>query len=422
MSKIYSFFLYFSYYLLIVILYNYSLYDLYSYKGAEKIINLELRVIFCIFFSILSATITPKLLRKPGDYLVFILTIGLIPTVVILNGVSRYSNVDFEYILIVFLTMTALAIFNSVDNLKNNYLSFKINKSIVVIIGALNIIAIILVLYKTQSYFSLSYDGYHIRRILSKDIFQPGKLESYYVSIFLQGMFPVIFVFSMVEKNRFLIYVSLASIIVLWGAFGERYTVVLAIFLYLIIFFHKKNNGKGVGSIYILLVLIGILCTGILEKYLFDSIYINDHLLRRIYAVPAIINDAYIQYAKSIGFNEYCDTKLYIFHCIDRTINVAYLVSQKIINDPDMNANTNFITYSFVNAGFFGVFIEVAIVGAIVVICNYVFIKETNYFIFSVCLLMALKIIEKSLPISLISSGILLIMAISYLSYRKRTR
>lgn len=405
-----------------VYVYDAQLVKLYGYKGARHIFDWDIRIVLVAIAAMFAGLLLPVRLKMPGDYFILVFFLFCVPQIVILNGVSLYHDVNFPYVFSIGVAISIMGLANIISR-KNNYAIARTDcpdKRTIYALVAILFFVSVYVLIVTHSFFSIGYDGYHIRRILAKEVIISGSISAYVVSIVLQGLFPILLTYSVLSKNKIILLTAMFSIAVLWGGFGERYVIAMSIFLVLLMKLHIMGKKLGVGSI-IPLMMIGLfVALSLTEEMINGTRVIADNFLRRIFAVPAVINDAYISYLDAYGFNRYCDSTLSSIFCEDRSEILSYEVSRKIIQDDYMNANTNFMTYSYGNFGLASLVIESAIVGCVIYICNIEYSRKYSLFMLSISFIFALRLIEKALLTTLFSSGIAFLILISLIIYKRK--
>ncbi len=84
-----------------------------------------------------------------------------------------------------------------------------------------------------------------------------------------------------------------------------------------------------------------------------------------------------------------------------------------------MNANVNFIAMAYLRLSYLAVVVELAILSLILVTLNRMFLKEANVIALAVGVLIAMRLLEQSLPTILVSSGAGLAILFAMLCYRK---
>ena len=164
----------------------------------------------------------------------------------------------------------------------------------------------------------------------------------------------------------------------------------------------------------LLIILIFICIFSILEFLSLNTSVLNQLIIRRVFVVPAFVQNAY--------FFEIFNLDLYeLFYGIDLQLksfsDVTYYIGVLHLDNPLANANTNTFLYFLLKFGLIGYFICLIFVYVFYIIINNLYRlgkKEESIFIGSI---FGLLICEKSFTATLISSGILFLFMI-ILTYR----
>lgn len=414
-KKLLGFLAYFS---LVVFVYDQYLVDLYYYKGAGNIGELAPVACRVVFVSLISAFCVRDRLYTPGDFVLLLLTIVVLPSAVILSGFSvLHATEEAGLPWAILLSVVVLAGINSI-RCRSVSAQYDLNKIALYILVILNVLAVFLVIVKTLSHFSISYDGYHVRRELAKLAFPSGQLSSYFVSMFIQGVYPVLLVLALLARKKYLLCLAILNVVVLWAGFGERFPVVMSAFIFLMMWSHRRMR-KGVSSLHVCILMTFVLLLGCLESSFFGMNFINDHLLRRVYAVPALLNDAAQAYYSLHSVNFYCDSLLGVIHCNEKSTSLPYMLASNILGDEKMNANVNFFAIAYLRLSYVGVLWETLIIGSILLLLNRSYEKRKNLASLAIAVLLVVKVVEQSLLTALVSSGVLVGIVYVLFAYKR---
>ncbi|AZW42118.1 hypothetical protein CWR61_00680 [Bordetella bronchiseptica] len=142
--------------------------------------------------------------------------------------------------------------------------------------------------------------------------------------------------------------------------------------------------------------------------------------MRRVFTVPSTLLGAAELFTSDYGFNHYSDTMFGALLTGVRTEPLSFLVGDTIFHSPGTNANVDFLAVAWMQGGFFAVLIEACIVGALVFVLNYMHETRNNALAVSIAILLATKIVEQSLPVALVSSGILMMILAAHFMMRRK--
>lgn len=413
-KKFICFFIYFN---LVLFFYNTYLVDLYEYRGAG-IVKLDVYKVILIFFSsLVSSYVCSSELKSPGDIFLAIYTVTVAPVAIVLSSASIYKvETNGFYIFVVLFSLVLLASVNKIKLRKSTH-EYIINHGLINVLLLINLMAIFIVLLYTRDFFSFDYETYPKRRQSAKLVFSSGALRSYFISIFIQAVYPLLIMLACITKKKRYVIFLLLNVATLWGGFGEKYPVIVSLFVSFCFYIYAKK--ENLLLIYLLLPFFGLMFIGGLEYQLTGYSYINDYILRRVYAVPSVLNDAVHLYSERFDVSYYCDSLIGRLYCLEKSQSVTYLLSDKILNLKEMNANVNFMAMAFLRMKYIGVFFEVSVLMFFIFLLNYFYFKRKNMIMVSVGLLLGIRLIEQSLLTSLVSSGIVFLYFFALVSTKK---
>lgn len=411
------FILFTAYFFLVLYVYQNYLVTLYAYRGSNELVDPLYRGILVMIASIVCSVVTPSRIKSPGDFILAIFSVAVIPSVFVLQGASIFTMNSFGYCSSIIISMIILAIANQYK-VKNNLEGWVVNARVVYIYVFFNILALSLMVFQSIDHFSMAYNEYYLRRQVAKVIFPSGAAISYYISIFVQGLYPILLIVSIATKNYKLMLLAILNVVVLWGVGGEKYPIFLLILLVPVMVIYKYKN-LGIALNLLLVTACIFIVFGIIETEVFGTMYINDYFLRRVYAVPAVLSDAVSLHYELIGINYYCDSLLGALSCDQKDISITYSISENILSQPEMNANVNFIAMAFLRMSYLAVAIEVLILSSILVLLNTLFYKKENYYALAVGVMLSLRLLEQSLPTVLLSSGGVMVIILAIYAHKK---
>ncbi|ALI10992.1 polymerase [Pseudomonas fluorescens] len=276
-----------------------------------------------------------------------------------------------------------------------------------------------------MSFFSLDFSGQYLRRAIARDVFSAGSIDGYIASIGTQAFFPVLFAWGVYKKSNFFFWLGVVNVLILWGAFGQKYPFVVLFLVYVLMTYFRYYGKVNVS--WLLFGAIGLLLAGFLEFELMGYSYLNDYLIRRAYTVPATMLGAAELFYDSYGINNYSDTAIGLLSGFSKSESITFRIGEYIYNNSETNANVNFFAVAYLRLGYTAVIIEAFIVAVIVMLLNLLYMKRSMFIAMPVALLFVTKIVEQSLPTVLLGSGIffmlllLMLMAFSRES-KSRTR
>jgi len=197
---------------------------------------------------------------------------------------------------------------------------------------------------------------------------------------------------------------------------GTKSSILLPLALLLLgMYFVRSRN-----VIWMLLVSCVVILLGVLEIKLIGTHVISEYFVRRVYAVSGLISSAYFDYFSSNPFVFMTDS---IGRLADESVydlKTGNLIGLEYFGDALMNANTNIWWAGYANFGFIGIVISSAIAGFILGLVDN--ITRDKFFVLG-CMISAylgIKWTEQSLHTSLLSGGVLALVAVVFVAAHSR--
>lgn len=413
---------FFAYFVLLIWVNNNYVYQLYDYMGASfKVVDGYL-LIYLSVLAMVSSVLCGSIIRKPGDIVVVMLFLIIVPHALVLNGANRFfpgASPFSGLCLSVFIGVLLIALINKI-NFSERDDDGSVRSHYLLIVSWLNIAVLMFIVLKSISYFSMDFSEQYVRRSIARDIFSSGSMSGYIASIGTQAFFPVLFAWGVYKKSKYFILLGVINCVVLWGAFGQKYPfLVLAIVYVMMTYF--RHYGK-VNVSWLLFGVLGFLTLGALESEFLGYSYLNDYLLRRIYVVPSTMLGAAELFFHEFGFNNYADTAIGLLWGADKSETITFRIGNFIYNNPETNANINFLALAYLRYGYLAVVVEAFIVSFIILLLNFLYVRRSIFIAMPVALLLVTKIVEQSLPTVMLGSGLFLMLALLVLMSISRDR
>ncbi|MBV4501035.1 hypothetical protein [Pseudomonas shirazensis] len=398
----------FAYFLALVWVNNSYIYQLYDYMGAAERPLDFVQTMYLLLLAVICALLAVGRIERPGDLLVAFFVLVLVPHALVLNGANRYSPEANPFSGVTLAVVIGLSIIGLANKIrfypKLDCGSGSQGKNILLILSVLNLAVLAYIVAKSAGYFSLDFSSHYARRAVAREIFAAGTPGAYLASIGTQALFPVLFAWGVYKrKKRFLVLGSL-NVLIVWGAFGQKYPVVLMFLIYFIMLYYRKFGSVKLS--WLLIALLGVLMLGAIEYEVLGYSYLNDYLLRRAFVVPSTLLGAADAFVIQFGNNYYGDTLLGAVFGQGRSDPVTFRLGVEMFENPEMNANVNFIAVAFMQFKYIGVVVETSLVAGITVLLNFLYSRHGAVLAIPVALLIATKIIEQSLLTVLLGSGV----------------
>ena len=215
-----------------------------------------------------------------------------------------------------------------------------------------------------------------------------------YVIAPLRLAVPVLAIFAwQIRKNLLWLIIAILGAISLFSYEGSKASLIFPALLWLILLGLRKNKLPAV----LLLSLVALNLLAMTENILFGSIHLIDYGVRRIIVVPGMVATFYWNYAPFV----------------ENLHNITFQIGKEYFKDAHCNANTNYLMWGWLWAGWFGVAIIAWMAGLVVSIFG-------SYPGKRFCCLGALMAAgcmffwsEQFLHTSMLSSGVALLVAIA---------
>lgn len=405
--------LFFAYFLVLVWVNNSYLYPLYHYMGAaEKNFDFGLCVyLLCLGFA--CALLCGGSIRRPGDLLVTLMVMVLVPHAMVLNGANRFSPDSTPWSGVSLAVASGVLLIGLVNKVRFRPLEDGQGASggrALVLLAAINVTVLAFILMKSIGHFSFDFGGQYVRRLIAREVFAAGSVNAYLASIGTQAFFPVLFAWGVYNRRPFFILLGCLNVLILWGAFGQKYPfIVLGLIYGLMLYFRRFGQIKVSWVISAVLL---VLLAGAIEYEAFGYSYLNDYLLRRAFIVPSTLLGAVDQFVGQFGVNFYADTLLASLFGHGRGESLTFQLGTEIYNNPDMNANVNFLAIAYMQLGYWGVLIESLFVAGVVILMNFLFSRYLAFMAVPVAMLFTTKILEQSLLTVLLGSGVFVMLIV----------
>lgn len=419
-SLLFNAFLLFAYFFSLVWVNNSYIYILYEYMGAaKKPVDFGL-ISYLMLLAFVCALLCGAEIRRPGDLLVTLLVVVLVPHALVLNGANQFS-LDAEpwsgASLAVLIGILIIGLVNKIQfHSSKRPPRENQGRRVLVLLSVINLAVLAFIFAKSASYFSLDYAGQYLRRAAAREVFAAGSVNGYLASIGTQAFFPVLLAWGVYKRQWLYIALGVVNVLVLWGAFGQKYPFLVLFLIYGLMMYFRRFGKVRVS--WVVSALLALLLMGALEHEVLGYSFLNDYLLRRAFIVPSTLLGAVNQFVAEFGANYYSDTLIGALFGQGRAETLTFRLGAEVFNNPSMNANVNFFAIAYMQLGYIGVMAESFFVAAIVMITNFLFSRYHAFISIPVALLFTTKILEQSLLTVLLGSGVfvmlLVLMLISF--------
>ena len=385
-------------YTLLVMHYFIVVHPNYEYYGF--ILNYSWSSIFIGCISLVMATLLIALIKNP-----FLFSIGIlilitftIPYILIYQFVAANNQILFAQLLLIVLFILVGDINVKVKaglylpSLKFSYL--------------LAIVVVMLI-----PFIVIYGDSINIRTLWFEDIYSTRGIyksksnlyTAYSFSWLVRIMLPILLIFGLKTSNRLFIIVSTFGLLFLYVVSGHK-SVFVGSFLVLI-FYYGSYKLKIVNFLRLINF---ILIIGLIGYFLFDNLFISSIAVRRAFLVPALLNEYYFEFFKTTHLY-WSNSVLSFLTDYPFDVSPAHLIGEKYFNSSTMAANNGLISDGFMNAGFFGVLINIALFTLLFKVISRLNIDSSYYGVF---FFLILGLMSSSLTIVLFTHGGIVLLVI----------
>ncbi len=225
----------------------------------------------------------------------------------------------------------------------------------------------------------------------------------YTYSLFTKIVIPLIIVFSLELKNRYMAGIGILYL-VLFYLFGAHKTVYLGLLVVLV--FYKWEYIKSVSRILMYSSLALMICI-VLASIGFDYPWILT--FRRIHFLPTLLDICYLDFFDD-NFMYWSESVLGAFVEYPYLIRHEYIIGEAYFNRSDMAANNGLISDGFMNMGTWGVLINVFLISGYFMVLNNLRIPSRYFGLF---LLVIFSFISSSIFTVFLTHGAFALLIIS---------
>ncbi|BBH47479.1 hypothetical protein [Pseudomonas sp. KU43P] len=416
-SLLFNAFLLFAYFVAVVWVNNNYIYILYEYMGAaKKPVDFGL-ISYLMVLAFVCALLCGAEIRRPGDLLVTLLIVVLVPHALVLNGANQFSLGAEPWSGASLAVLIGILIIGTVNKIRFHSSESPPREDqgrrVLALLSVINLAVLAFILAKSAGYFSLDYSGQYLRRAAAREVFAAGSANGYLASIGTQAFFPVLLAWGVYKRQWLYIALGMVNVLILWGAFGQKYPFIVLFLIYGLMMYFRRFGKVRVS--WVIGALLSLLLMGALEHEVLGYSFLNDYLLRRAFIVPSTLLGAVNQFVAEFGANYYSDTLLGALVGQGRAETLTFRLGTEVFNNPSMNANVNFFAIAYMQLGYIGVVTESLFVAAIVMIMNFLFSRYHAFIAIPIALLFTTKILEQSLLTVLLGSGVFVMLLVMML-------
>lgn len=338
-------------------------------------------IFFSIFLIFVLNKVSNKLFKNDLIYVFikFWLVFVILPILVLYSSGLISFNLTLAHLLFYFLFLIFTNFKRSIS-LKEQifpiiFLSFKNNKILLLFF----VILLMLPLYSVFSNFNLNSfslkDIYDVRVQARAD---SNLIIGYLREPLARVVFPFLMIYGLKNNLKLLVFIGFSLIIMIYASTGALKSI-LAVIPVSIIFYSSSDYFIIIRKI--LIIVTFLVFIPILENIVFDTFFIGDLPSRRLFFVPGLMENAYLEEFKN-SFQFYQNSFLKFFN--ENSNSITNMIGAKYFSKPDMNANVGVVTDGFINIGFIGVAFHSFIIYLILAFINSFRISPKYFGIFFV--------------------------------------
>lgn len=254
-------------------------------------------------------------------------------------------------------------------------------------------------------------DVSHHRRLEGRDIYAAGSLLAYGLSMAMNGMAPYLAFRAGLRSSVLLFGVSLVAVTFFYWLLGAKGPFVIVIVAALLGFFVRKGSLSHIASFFLAAIL-GLGLVMLVEWLFFDGYsLIADYFFRRVFAVQAQIQGYYLKFL----VNEKMVSWSWLYGSFDRNFAATFHIGEHFMGNEESNANTDAFLYQFAAKGLIGYIGATILVPFILVIFDRLYRSSRNPSYLFLGFLYGLLVIEQAYTVALVSSGVVILFALTLL-------
>lgn len=405
---------YILYLFFLFICYNNYLINVYDYYGFKDELTFTSLIISFIIFVVSFVFVYKQKTDTYSKFILYILfVINFIPSVV----TFCFMPFSYKYLFLLCVYWLMLIIFINFFNkihVKSTSLKFNSNLFIIYLVVFVELIVMLLVLKYTG--LNLNFDNVYTLR---ENYFESSipVILSYMYSAF-KVVNPLLFIYLFNRKKRIGCVITLIVQILAFLADGSKSTLFSIIIAFLIVKYianRKTINFFENDKIkyYILLGIMGVNFLASIEFFLFESSYLYNYFVRRLFFVPSLLHNYYYDF-----FSVYqCDFfKQSIlgklgFHSV-YNMPIQKIIGSVYFNAPSMLANNGLFSDAYMNLGVIGVFVLPFMLSVVLRLLDYSAKNINPFYLITVLISVSYVFISSSFFTVLLTHGYLLLCVI----------
>jgi hypothetical protein len=239
---------------------------------------------------------------------------------------------------------------------------------------------------------------------------------NYLYNWLIKAIVPVVIVFFLINNRKKYALIVVCCMLYLYLVSGNK---IVFISLFIIFFFslyghdHIQKTKKFVTALIAVLIILPVIDFYILNSHALKGLFV----MRTLY-LPAQLNYNYFDFfnGRPLFFAESNLFKYFVDYPYDKP--VGFLISERYFHAFDMNSNNGIISDGYMNLGYFGIVINVAIVSLLFLFFNSLNIHPSYLGVF---FLMTFLFLSTPMLSMIITSGIWLIAYMS-ITFMRRQR
>jgi len=179
--------------------------------------------------------------------------------------------------------------------------------------------------------------------------------STYLLTTLSRVLLPAIIIVSIRQNKKLLLLFVVIMTTYLYLASGAAksiyFGIIIAAFFYLGTSYRSKLQFFAISLVFLMIV-------GILEYKIFDFSYIQFMLIRRVFFVPPLMEEAYYTYFSIHEKTYYTHSFLSFIGDSNYDISLSRFIGEEVIGDPGRNANVGIVPDGFVSMGWVGIIIN----------------------------------------------------------------
>lgn len=241
----------------------------------------------------------------------------------------------------------------------------------------------------------------YVRRLDAREVFPAGSPLAYLVAMSMNGFAPFLTFRAVMRRNYALVALGLLAAIFFFWLIGAKAPIAYALIAATVGWLFRRRGSRSLPTA-VGLGLSAIAAASVLEYVVFSNSFIADIIIRRLFAVQAQLQGAYVDrivHGQMPGWSLWSGSWLPGY-------SSTYFIGGAYFGNLELNANTSTFMYALAQGGILGWLLATGFVSAFYAVLDAFWTATRNPSFFFAGVMYALLLVEQAYGTALVSSGI----------------